>query len=278
MGRLKKERIGYPTQKPVALYQRIIKASSNPGDIVLDPFAGCATTLVAAELLHRQWIGVDIWHRAHEIVVDRMRDAVGLIGEVTFTDEPPVRTDGGETAAPFLRVQTRVEEPDGPRWSRAEMYAHLLEQNGSRCMGCDREFDDPRYLELDHNTPRSDSGLKHISNRVLLCGPCNRLKSNTYTLSGLRRENARRGHMRGGRTMKTLAIIGCLRRGSGCLSRRQVDGGASRSRRWTVAAVRSSRSCRAWRFEEIAGSFVSSVTNASGPADPLEPCALFVTS
>ncbi len=55
-----KERTGYPTQKPLALYKRMIAASSNPGDIVLDPFAGCATTCVAAEQLGRQWIGVDI--------------------------------------------------------------------------------------------------------------------------------------------------------------------------------------------------------------------------
>ena len=79
--------------------------------------------------------------------------------------------------------------------TRREMYEHLLEQGGQKCQGCDRIFDDPRYLELDHNTPRSDGGWNHISNRILLCGPCNRLKSNTYTLSGLRRENNKRGYM-----------------------------------------------------------------------------------
>ena len=51
---------GYPTQKPVALYERMVKASSNIGDVVLDPFAGCATTCVAAERLGRHWIGIDI--------------------------------------------------------------------------------------------------------------------------------------------------------------------------------------------------------------------------
>ena len=190
-----KERTGYPTQKPSKLYERIIRASSNEGDIVLDPFAGCATTLVAAEHLGRQWVGMDIWDKAHEIVVDRLRNKVGLFGDTHFTDQLPERTDDGETTSPFLRVKVRVKEPDGPRWSRAQMYEHLLEQNGPRCQGCNRTFDDPRYLELDHNTPRSDGGLNHISNRILLCGPCNRLKSNTYTLSGLRRENAKRGYM-----------------------------------------------------------------------------------
>ena len=111
------------------------------------------------------------------------------VGDLSFTTEPPKRTDDGGNAAPFLRVKQRVMEPDGPRWTRAQMYEHLLEQHGPKCQGCDRIFDDSRYLELDHNTPRSDGGLNHISNRVLLCGPCNRAKSNTYTLSGLRRLN-----------------------------------------------------------------------------------------
>ena len=191
-----KERTGYPTQKPLALYERIIKASSNEGDIVLDPFAGCATTLVAAERLGRQWVGMDIWEKAHEVVVERLRDTAGLFGDVHFTTESPERTDDGDTASPFLRVKERIREPEDRKMSRAEMYDFLLTQHGSKCQGCDRAFDDPRYLELDHNTPRSDGGLNHISNRILLCGPCNRLKSNTYTLSGLRRENKKRGYLR----------------------------------------------------------------------------------
>lgn len=191
----KKERTAYPTQKPLALLNRIIKASSNPGDIVLDPFAGCATTCVAAEKLNRQWVGVDIWEGAHELVENRLKATTGLFGKVIFTTDLPQRTDDGEEAAPFLRVKERVKEPDGPRWTRGQMYEYLINQNGPICQGCDRMFDDPRYLELDHNTPRSDGGLNHISNRILLCSPCNRLKSNTYTLSGLRGENRKRGYM-----------------------------------------------------------------------------------
>ncbi|MCY4261108.1 MAG: DNA methyltransferase [Rhodobacteraceae bacterium] len=194
----KAEKSGYATQKPLALYERIVKAGSNPGNTVLDPFCGCATTLVASEQSDRQWVGMDIWEGAHDVVIDRMRKVIGpLFGDVHYTKEPPTRTDDGETAAPFLRVKQKVKEPEGPRWTRAEMYAHLLDQHGPRCAGCDRLFDDPRYLELDHNTPRSDGGLNHISNRILLCGPCNRLKSNTFTLSGLRRENRKRGYMKG---------------------------------------------------------------------------------
>ncbi len=190
------ERTGYPTQKPLALYERIIKASSNEGDIVLDPFSGCATTCVAAERLGRQWAGIDIWDKAHETVVNRLHNEVGLFGDVKYTKELPVRTDDGETATPFLRVKERIREPEGQRMSRAEMYEFLLTQHSPKCQGCDRTFDDPRYLELDHNTPRSDGGINHISNRILLCGPCNRAKSNTYTLSGLRRHNKKNGWMR----------------------------------------------------------------------------------
>ena len=68
----KTERVGYPTQKPVALLERIIQASSNIGDMILDPFCGCATTCVAAEHLQRQWIGVDISIRAYELVNERL--------------------------------------------------------------------------------------------------------------------------------------------------------------------------------------------------------------
>ena len=67
------ELVGYPTQKPLALYERIIMASSEKNDVVLDPFAGCATTCVAAEKLGRKWVGIDIWDKAHEVVIDRLK-------------------------------------------------------------------------------------------------------------------------------------------------------------------------------------------------------------
>ncbi len=201
-----KERVGYPTQKPLALYERIVNASSNPDNMVLDPFAGCATTPVAAERLGRQWIGADIWDGAHEMVLKRLaQDSRRRSGEgiwkrdINYTKVVPARTDDAEEAVPFLQVKERYKEPAGPRMTRQEMFDHLIAQNGQRCQGCDRTFDDPRYLQLDHNTPRADGGINHITNRVLLCGPCNMLKSNIYTLSGLRRENAKRGYMAGGR-------------------------------------------------------------------------------
>lgn len=74
-----KELLGYPTQKPVALLERIINASSNEGDIVLDPFCGCGTTVHAAQKLNRQWIGIDVTHLAISLIQKRLRDAFGPI-------------------------------------------------------------------------------------------------------------------------------------------------------------------------------------------------------
>ena len=202
-----KENTGFETQKPVALYKRLLRASSNEGDVVLDPFCGCATTLIAAERMQRQWIGMDIWEKAHETVIQRLQqeglaapsgDTGGRLltfGQIGYSTVAPVRSDDGEVAGPPLKLKQKIAEPPGHKMSRAEMVEFLIEQNGMVCRGCDREFDDPLYLELDHNAPRSTGGLNHISNRLLLCGPCNRIKSNTYTLTGLRNENAKRGRM-----------------------------------------------------------------------------------
>jgi site-specific DNA-methyltransferase (adenine-specific) len=70
-----KERLGYPTQKPLALLERIIASSSNPGDVVLDPFCGCGTAVVAAQKLGRRWIGIDITHLSIALMRYRLQDA-----------------------------------------------------------------------------------------------------------------------------------------------------------------------------------------------------------
>lgn len=80
------ERLGYPTQKPLALLERIINASSNAGDVVLDPFCGCGTAVHAAQKLGRQWIGIDITHLAISLIEKRLRDAFpGIEFEVEGT-------------------------------------------------------------------------------------------------------------------------------------------------------------------------------------------------
>ena len=78
IGSQAKERLGYPTQKPVALLERIVQASSNPGDLVLDPFAGCGTAIAAAQKLGRQWIGIDITHLSVGLLKYRLRDTFDL--------------------------------------------------------------------------------------------------------------------------------------------------------------------------------------------------------
>ena len=72
-----KERLGYPTQKPEALLERIIRASSNEGDVVLDPFCGCGTTITVAERLKRRWLGIDITHLAITLIKKRLQDSFG---------------------------------------------------------------------------------------------------------------------------------------------------------------------------------------------------------
>jgi len=72
------ERLGYPTQKPVALLERIVNASSNPGDVVLDPFCGCGTAIAAAQKLGRKWVGIDITHLSIALQKYRLKDMFEL--------------------------------------------------------------------------------------------------------------------------------------------------------------------------------------------------------
>jgi len=155
-----KERVGYPTQKPIALLDRIIRASSNPGDVVLDPFCGCATTLVAADRLDRQWAGIDLSPIAGELVLRRLRDDRGpLYDDVIHRTDIPRRDDLGKLPP--------------ARSHRNRLYG---EQVGN-CEGCGQHFQ-VQNLEVDHIIPRSKGGTDHIENLQLLCGSCNRIKGN----------------------------------------------------------------------------------------------------
>nr|CBL42927.1 DNA methylase N-4/N-6 domain protein [Candidatus Magnetobacterium bavaricum] len=95
-----KERLGYPTQKPIALLERIIMASSNEGDLVLDPFCGCGTTVTAAQKLNRQWIGIDITHLATNLIKLRLADMFELEPKRDYdvTGEPEDFTGATELA------------------------------------------------------------------------------------------------------------------------------------------------------------------------------------
>ena len=153
------KRTGYPTQKPVALLDRIIKASSNEGDVILDPFCGCATTLVAADRLQREWIGIDISAKAAELVVERIRDDQGMFEDIIARDDIPNRTDLGNI----------------PRYNVPENKTLLYGEQGGDCNGCGEHFQ-MQHLEIDHIIAKSVGGTDHIENLQLLCGHCNRIK------------------------------------------------------------------------------------------------------
>ncbi len=152
-----KERIGYPTQKPLALLRRIIGASSNPGDVVCDPFCGCATALIAAEELQREWIGIDISPKAAELIQVRMRDELGLFYDGAHRTDVPKRTDLG----------------DLPPYRSHKPTLYGLQEG--YCAGCAAHFE-ARHLEVDHIIARRNGGTDHIGNLQLLCGSCNRIK------------------------------------------------------------------------------------------------------
>ena len=112
------ERMGYATRKPVALLERIIEASTNPGDVVLDPFCGCATTIEAAHRLDRQWIGIDIAiHAIKRVTRLRLQDRLGLMEGQDFTiDGIPSTLEGAVdlwTKDKYHFQQWAVEQADG---------------------------------------------------------------------------------------------------------------------------------------------------------------------
>ena len=93
------ERLGYPTQKPLALLERIITASSNEGDTVLDPFCGCGTAIAAAQNLNRRWIGIDITNLAITLIRSRLTDAFAGKAEYEVIGEPVSLPDAAALAA-----------------------------------------------------------------------------------------------------------------------------------------------------------------------------------
>ena len=151
------ERVGYPTQKPLGLLSWVIQSSSKEGDTVLDPFAGCATACVAAEGLHREWVGIDLSPLAAKLVKSRLRDYMGVFYDVHHREDIPSRTDLGKL--PNYRT-----------------HRHLLygKQEGT-CAGC-RVLFPFRNMTTDHVVPQSKGGSDHLDNLQLLCGACNSMK------------------------------------------------------------------------------------------------------
>ena len=165
--RSKKEYLGYPTQKPIALLERIIKASSNKGDLILDPFCGCATACLVAEQLERKWIGIDVSDKAFELVqfrLDSIKDELPTDGSITskklfFRKDIPTRTDLGKIK--------KYNHPDNKK--------HLYGAQAGNCNGCETHFE-IIHLEVDHIISRDSGGGDELNNLQLLCGNCNKTK------------------------------------------------------------------------------------------------------
>ena len=171
------QRTDYPTQKPLALLERIIKASSKEGDLVMDPFCGCATTLIAAESLDRQWIGIDVSESAIELVRRRLEEEalVGMGGELGFkmltqpdTPMTDVEREWGDITKKERKKRIReflkkgIRDPNDP--------------DRLNCPMCEESLPD-RHFHVDHIIPKVRGGHDGIDNLQLLCGPCNIEKS-----------------------------------------------------------------------------------------------------
>ena len=176
MSKSGKERIGYPTQKPLALLERIIRASSNEGDVVLDPFCGCATACIAADKLNRQWVGIDISPKAVELVNERLMAPTPLgIGPMFHNRYVTIRTD--------IPKRTDIAAPLHYRQNKHVLFG----QQEGRCAGCRMDFPF-KIFEVDHVIPQARGGTDHLENLQLLCPHCNRIKGDRpqeYLLSQL---------------------------------------------------------------------------------------------
>ncbi len=178
-----KERMGWPTQKPLALLDRIIRASSNPGDIVLDPFSGCATACIASERLERRWFGIDIAPEAYNMVVDRLQRKEAIIavpdGQATLSDDDiwGVVTHLQRVVDPVLGMSASRYDAPPPN---AQVKHRLYEKQNGKCSACGEPMP-AKNLTFDHIQPQSMGGRHNIANLQLLCNYCNSIKGNRLT-------------------------------------------------------------------------------------------------
>ncbi len=222
------ERTGYPTQKPVALAELIVRASSSPGDLVFDPFAGCAYVPVAAERSGRHWLACDISPRAMTVLRRQFRkfgyavDGQAPEGVLTYKNSSLARANVTVCGPKELPVRSTIEQdvisirPLPPRkyktrasiFSRSEMLEFLLDLSDWRawCCGFANWKQDEhgttvvehttRNFELDHIDPKSKGGRHEIDNRAPLCPYHNSMKSNRRIhLDDLRAEIESRGEL-----------------------------------------------------------------------------------
>ncbi len=248
------ERTGYPTQKPVALAERIIKASCPEGGVVLDCFAGCAYVAVAAERLNRNWLACDINPRAWTVFkrqFSKPKLATLTCAEPTHNAQPAMLGNFVTVHGPNeLPVRETLETDDAPPafqlWAKPrtfktpasiipedEMLRILLEMSGwmAWCCGFANRLPDgtivktTRNFHLDHREPRSKDGTSdQIVNRAPLCPHHNIVKSNhRLHLAEYREEIAERGEMMVDDVSELINLSYALQRTMDIYSQRQTQ-------------------------------------------------------
>ena len=169
----RKNLTGYPTQKPIALLERIISASSNKGDLVLDPFCGCATTCVAAERLNREWIGIDVAEEAARQVRNRLTEETKA-GKLSYQKE--IRDKIPQVYHRLFRDPSqRPMRTDILQKRSANIKRILFGLQEGKCNLCENKFDIQNF-HVDHIVAKAKGGLDVDSNLQLLCGHCNSVK------------------------------------------------------------------------------------------------------
>ena len=186
----KSEVTGYPTQKPESLLERIIQASSNEGDLVFDPFCGCATTLVAAEKLGREWVGIDVSPQSAKEIKERMIKLAVDRGEDELAIWPGIHNRDLCTAKQLDRLErTEWGKLPHPRTHKQRLFG---DQKG-KCATCPLT-PGCGNVEVDHIVPKSKGGTDHKSNPQVLCSGCNLLKGN-LSMAWLKKELRKRGEL-----------------------------------------------------------------------------------
>ena len=182
----------WDSQKPLALYTRIVKACTNKGDFVIDPFCGCATTLIAAENAGCRWIGIDnnperinmLNEQLEKLTLQDFWKGKVHIKEIKSKRDLPKRKDNRppkaemeDKKAQLLRRQRKFEGQ--------HHYYHY-------CAICKNPFSE-EYLEIDHIHPKAEGGGWELVNLQLLCSRCNRRKGSTKTNEQVEKELGEKG-------------------------------------------------------------------------------------
>jgi DNA modification methylase len=176
----KKERLGYPTQKPEALLDRIIRTSSNKGDVVLDPFCGCGTTIAVAERQGRRWIGIDITHLAITLIKHRLRDAFGRKAVYEVIGEP--------VSLPDAEVLASEDPYQFQWWALGLVGARPVEQKKGADKGIDGRLffhDEPQGGKTKQIILSVKAGHTHVAHVRDLRGVLEREKAEIGVLISL---------------------------------------------------------------------------------------------